>query len=105
MTEINHKFASHVTSIAFNLTLSKSMVLKLVEVKANRSNLFRVIGLNDTAVAAARALIERGLIVAPDPVWPGRYEMTAAGEHVFALLEMAGLVQRIETKLAEKETA
>lgn len=105
MTKINLEFAEHTTSVAFQLTLSKSMIVKLVEIATRRPNdnsLFLVLGLSDRAVMAGRALRDRGLVVAPDPEWQGQYELTEAGEHLFALLQIAGLVQRIDDQLATK---
>jgi len=108
MPDINHKFATHVTSIAFNLSLTKSMVLTLTDIASGNQvqrNTFRALGMPCKFVSGLRGLLERGLVFSPDPEWPGKCEMTEAGTAVFALLQMAGIVQQIETKVAERSVA
>lgn len=107
MTTPNQLFASHVTSVAFSLSLSKTMVCCLVEIAENRDararqyRVMKAMGLRDTWVSAARCLVERGLIMAPDPEWPGIFVLTEPGEHVLALLQIAGIVEKITTKMGE----
>lgn len=100
----NKKFADHVTSLAFNLTLSKAMVVALVEIANNTGimqigNTLRVLGAPDTTVPTRRRLAERGLIHLPTGEWP--YVLTEAGEHVVALLKIAGIAETVETIMEE----
>ena len=95
---MNERFAAHVTSTAFHLSLSRSMIVSLVAIHNQRKpgefgNALRFAGLRDTAVDTNRRLADRGLIVAPDPKFPGLYEITSAGSLVVELLKEAGLVQ------------
>lgn len=109
--EINPLFANHVTSIAFNLSLSKNMVVALVDVEARgepyrgERDTFRALGMPSNFVGGLRGLLERGLVVAPDPEWPGACVLTEAGRHVFALLQCAGIIQRIENKVTQRSAA
>lgn len=101
---INPIFANHVTSIAFNLSLSKNMVVVLTDIASQgavRRDTFRALGMPSNFCNGLRGLLERGLVFAPDPQWPGRCEMTDAGKAVFSLLQMAGIVQRIADKIGE----
>ena len=97
----NRLFAAHVTSTAFHLSLSKSMIGVLVDVAQYTDNrvkaysVMRALGMRDTWVGSARCLVDRGLIMSPDPEWPGRFVLTEAGEHVMALLQISGLVEPI----------
>ncbi len=113
MREVNLKFAQHVTSIAFNLQLSRPQIIKLVDVATRpksenggiftgRRDLYRILGVPDASVQAGRILEEKGLVFAPNPKYPGLYDLTEPGKLVFQLLQMAGLVQRIEDKAAER---
>lgn len=105
MTEINPLFAQSVTSIAFNLILTKTMVVTLTDIASKGGaarDSFRAMGMSSNFCVGLRGLLERGLVVAPDPEWPGRCEMTEAGQAVFSLLKMAGIVQRIEDKVKER---
>lgn len=101
MNEFNPTFAAHVTSTAFNLTLSKSMIIRLVMVANSDivSNLYRAAGINDNAVEAGQALKRRGLVWSPNAEFPGIYSLTEAGKLVFELLKIAGLVEPLETQL------
>lgn len=111
MTEVNLKFSQHVTSIAFSLQLSRPQIIKLVDVAARcyedaghmgkRRDLYRLLGVPDASVTAGRILEDKGLVYAPDPKYPGFYRLTEPGKLVFQLLQMAGLVQRIEDKVSE----
>lgn len=99
--EVNPTFANHVTSIAFSLSLSKNMVVVLTDIAAKQElhrDTFRLLGMPSNYVGGLRGLLERGLVYAPDPQWPGKCEMTEAGKAVFDLLQMAGIVQRIEER-------
>lgn len=105
MTAFNPKFAAHVTSTAFHLSLSRSMIVSLVAIANQKTpgqygNALRAVGLRDTAVDTNRRLEERGLIVAPDPKFPGLYEITSAGKLVVELLKEAGLVQDLPGEVA-----
>lgn len=97
---MNSKFSDHVTRVAFHLTLSRSMITVLVSVANKRhatgKQSLRLVGLSDTSVSTAQRLEERGLLYAPEAQWPGRYELTRAGELVLDLLREAGLVQSVE---------
>ena len=100
---VNERFAAHVTGIAFSLQLSKAQIIKLVEVAGRGpdggyTNYFRALRAHDTSVVSGRVLEEKGLVHAPDPQYPGLYELTDPGRLVFDLLKMAGLVERIEAK-------
>jgi hypothetical protein len=77
------------------------MIIKLVAIKNGQqhANLWRAAGVAEASVPAGWALEKRGLVRAPDARWPGLYELTEAGEHVYALLEIAGLVQATERQL------
>jgi hypothetical protein len=106
MTKVNERFAAHVTNIAFNLTLSKTMVVQLVATASGgdrRWELLRRLGMLPLELGANRALVSRGLAEAPDPEFPGMLILTEAGQHVLKLLEIAGLVEAIARK--EKENA
>lgn len=108
--EINHKFATHVTSIAFNLSLSKNMVVVMSDIASNAkrgltNDTFRALGIPSNFVGGIRGLLERGLVYAPDPKWPGICEFTEAGKAVFSLLQMAGIIQRINGKIEERKQA
>lgn len=102
MTEINQKFANHVTGIAFSLQLSKAQIIKLIEVAGRNdapfTNLFRLNRAHDTSVVSGRVLEDKGLVFAPDPEFPGLYDLTEPGKLVFDLLKMAGLVEQVERK-------
>lgn len=105
---INPLFASHVTSIAFNLSLTKNMVVVLTDIASRgqvHRDTFRTMGMPCGFSTGLRGLLDRGLVFAPDPKWPGKCEFTEPGKAVFALLQMAGLVQRIEDKIAERKSA
>lgn len=93
----NAKFANHVTQVAFNLSLSRNMVFVLDAIAHGSlaSSNMRAAGMIDTAVPSMRRLEERGLVYAPDPQWPGRKLLTPAGEHVHALLVIAGLATAV----------
>jgi hypothetical protein len=115
MTDSQHNalFREHVTSTAFNLNLTKNMIAFLAWVASedNPSNdelaarrkpmrskdrdiFVTVVGRYDP-VTTGSALLRRGLIWAPYPDWPGIYCLTDAGVHVFELLKLAGLVERL----------
>lgn len=114
MAEINHAFRESVTSVSFNLSLSRRMVLSLAAIadeqrlrdpdKSPRTPsepewkrhvmLVSSIGRNDT-VGPAKSLERRGLIYAPDKKWPGIFCLTEAGEHVLELLKIAGVIVEV----------
>lgn len=111
---IHQKFAQHVTSIAFSLQLSRPQIIKLVDVASNlpedagnysirKRDLYRILGVPDASCTAGRILHEKGLVEAPDPNYPGFYVLTEPGKLVFHLLQMAGLIGRIEARVAEKQ--
>ena len=106
----NRLFASHVTSTAFSLSLSKSMIGVLVDIsncedaRSKTYSVMRALGMRDTWVGSARCLVDRGLIIAPDPEWPGRFDLTDAGKHVVALLQIAGLAEPIIAAIAREKS-
>ena len=114
--EIHQKFAQHVTSIAFSLQLSRPQIIKLVDVASNKPkdagnysihkrDIYRLMGVPDASCVAGRILEEKGLVCAPDPKFPGFYILTEPGKLVFQLLQMAGLIERIEARVAERQAA
>jgi len=108
MSAPNRLFAAHVTSTAFHLSLSRSMIGVLVDIANSQDarvksySVMRALGLRDTWVGSARCLVDRGLIFSPDPEWPGRFNLTEAGEHVIALLQIAGLAEPIIQAIANE---
>lgn len=93
----NNLFANHVTSASFSLSLSKTMIIVLVEISEMKGKMrdkcvLKANGIRSIWVPTVRCLEDRGLIFAPDKDWPGRFLITEAGEHVLALLQIAGLV-------------
>lgn len=87
-------FAAHVTSATFQLSLSKAMIACLVQIaNGSKTANLRTSGLYDTVVMTCIRLEARGLIHAPDPQYPGRYEITEVGKLVIQLLQCAGLVE------------
>lgn len=113
---INTKFRDSVTSLAFHLTLSKAMVVMLTNIadqchssrmvdgklKApdeefdNREQWLALGCARYDFVTTGRALEARGLIHSPHERWPGIYELTEAGNHVFELLKLAGMVELVQ---------
>ena len=112
MTEINHKFAAHVTSVAFNLQLSRSQIIKLLSIAEREHDepgrhyrnrdIYRLMGVPDASCVSGRVLEDKGLVYAPDPQFPGFYVLTEPGKLVLQLLQMAGLIERIEQKIAAR---
>ena len=95
--EVNRKFAEHVTGISLSLVLTKPMVVMLNDVANGCSHQsFKINGLTGIEVPTGRRLLERGLVFAPDPDFPGRYELTEAGQHVHALLQIAGIASQVK---------
>ena len=94
-------FASAVTSMAFTLSLSRGMIFRMVAIKNGQhmADLWRMAGVPDNAVPSGWALQKRGLVWSPDADNPGIYKLTEAGELVYSLLEIAGLVQASERQL------
>ncbi len=119
---VNQKFAEHTTSVAFHLSLSRSQIMTLCQIRAfqqmrDKGDPFdvfaffsfygaqtrRALGIHaDTYIASLRALEARGLVEDGPKVklagfseseWPA---LTEAGETVFRLLEIAGLIARLE---------
>lgn len=100
---INHAFANYATRVSFNMTLTKAQVFYLWQVKNRQlisvhqeiEGVSPEVPRHDIFVPTTRGLIERGLVERLDNVemgsWP--YKLTEAGEHVYALLKLAGLVQ------------
>lgn len=108
MTKVNQAFANAVTSTAFNLSLSRNMIMRLVEIKVRQpghfTDVFRAAGVTDSSYESGQALLRRGLVEAKNPRYPGHYTLTEAGELVHQLLIMAGLTKPIEdyVKASEK---
>ena len=101
----NSLFANHVTSASFSLSLSKTMIIVLVEIAEMKGKMrthcvLKANGIRSIWVPTVRCLEDRGLIFAPDKDWPGKFFLTEAGEHVLALLQIAGLV--VEAKQEEE---
>lgn len=101
MTEINHRFAEAVTQASFSLTLSKPMIAYLACIGYGYAPNFRVFGMSGTEVAANRQLLNRGLVYAPNPDWPGATLLTEAGKHVFELLKISGIIVQFERSIEE----
>jgi hypothetical protein len=117
---VNASFRQYVTRVSFALTLSRNQVSVLTDIvfriedfKAHGANRFvvdtprdreikarKAAGecVHDNFVMGARWLGERGLVKHTDPStmtpkWSRfPYELTEAGEHVVALLRIAGLM-------------
>lgn len=119
----NYIFRDYVTSTAFNLSLTKNMIAFLVWVAAEnnpdnneksartqsnskpREIFIATTGRYDP-VGAGRALERRGLIWSPYPKWPGIFCLTDAGRHVFELLKIAGLIEKLNlNEMFELENA
>lgn len=100
---VNKVLREHVTSTAFNLTLSKNMIASLVCIKkgVHPIRMGDLTGGYSTEVPTRHRLAQRGLVIAPDPHWPGVYETTRAGDLVFELLQEAGLTQEYEKALEQ----
>lgn len=121
MADINQKFAEHVTSVSFHLSLSRGMVVTLVQIAQEEDGQAEVLGglyrnrrmaimalggHSDAYVASHRALEARGLIElgAPERAPWGRdstvmwqpTRLTEAGRLTLRLLEIAGLVAKVE---------
>lgn len=110
----NALFADHVTSVSFHLSLSRAMVFAMQCIADRRGTDTREwldAGHKcDRFVPSVKALGARGLVTHEDPAkmkpkfarYP--YSFTEAGEHVFALLVIAGLcrepVKRTRRKAA-----
>ena len=102
MTAFNQAFAEYATRVSFNLTLSRnqSYVLCLIA-RESIGTAKKVTGFADNFVMGARSLQEKGLVTHTDPTtikprysrFP--YELTEAGKHVYALLQMAGIAAAI----------
>ena len=101
---MNEQFRHAVTSTAFILTLSKQMIIALVSIHSgdrSKMDVFKLLGMVDSSYTSAAALKYRGLVIAPDPEFPGVFELTQAGELVLKLLGEAGLVHNIEESLIQ----
>lgn len=108
----NKLFSDFTTRVSFNLTLTKSQVYYLWAVKQRSVAPIRhpVDGApqapkHDIFVPQIRGLIDRGLVIREErpningaPTWP--YELTEAGEKVYDLLVLAGLIT--STQAAEE---
>ena len=101
MTKYNEKFANSVTTTAFDLRLSKNMAITLAAIATNSARLktkefYAAFNMVDRYVCNSKALKEKGLVYAPDPKYKGIVELTEAGEHVVALLEIAGIIKKVK---------
>lgn len=116
MNEYNSRFAAHVTSVAFNLQLSKAQIIKLLSVAENsaeeagkynvrKRDLYRLMGVPDSGCVSGRVLEDKGLVYAPDARYPGFYILTEPGRLVMQLLQIAGLVEKIEHQVARRNPA
>lgn len=79
-------------------------IANCADARSKTYSVMRALGMRDTWVGSARCLVDRGLIVAPDKNWPGIFDLTEAGKHVFALLQIAGLAEPIVAAI-EREKA
>ena len=103
---MNHQFRQAVTSTAFNLTLSKTMIIALVSIANGdrmRMDVFRHLNMVDSSYNAAEALRRRGLIEFLNSTLPGIFTLTQAGKLTLELLKEADLVCDIETALTKKK--
>lgn len=118
MSRFDAQFADYVTRVSFNLQLSKEMVTFMASVDHER-RMDEVFGVNSSLESCARpnhpayehrfprwggstvgcrGCISRGLVHwddpgAQEPKWSRpAFTLTEAGEHVLALLKIAGLV-------------
>ena len=96
---MNRKFADHVTQTAFHLTLSRNMIGTMARIRNHAYESDRTWTANgsDQFLMGAKALIERGLVQHSDAAdAEGRHwKFTDAGEHVFELLVLSGLVSSV----------
>lgn len=103
----NSRFANYVTNMAFNLSLSKGMIVCMAQIagaaKRFNSTPYWAVGAPDDAVPSIRRLTERGLVFAADPEKPGLVEFTEAGKHVFELLKIAGLIVQLKDAINDYE--
>lgn len=99
---LNHAFANFATRVSFNLTLTKAQVFYLWAVK-NGNAFVSVRGepiphapeapKHDIFVPSVRGLVDRGLVErTPGADGYGFWQLTEAGEKVYELLVIAGLV-------------
>ncbi len=129
MTEkFNPAFAGYATRVAFNLNITRQMIIALREVEVygpghwtgtERSKIreeYGPIGIHnpDRFVPAARGLVEKGLVEYNnfyktykfgDPIPKSErwvYRLTPAGEHVMALLRIAGLVPQAKLRVVNE---
>lgn len=88
-TKINPTFKDHVTSVAFNISLSSNMIAWLAWIKLGQKGH----GPNANFCNGFDALHSRGLMdFTVDKKGSHKRFLTPAGEKVYELLEMAGLV-------------
>lgn len=116
MTEINAALREHTTSIAFQLTLSKSMIALLVIVHYFKGDVKKVLHSSKSShfVTSMRCLRDRGLLKENIPVYSKTrisfgggpiierckpYRLTKAGTLVIGLLKEAGLYQDVVSGL------
>ena len=97
----NPVFAEYVSSVSFQITLTRNMIMKMVGIKMNTWDVYRKAGVACASCISADALIRRGLAHAPNPKKQGILELTEAGEHVYELLKISGQVQPLEETLSE----
>ena len=117
----SNQFRDYVTSVSFNLQLSRAMISELAEIAnladfaikdrrydsgpAGRIRQLSIAanGAVRDSVGTQRALESRGLVYAPEPQWPGLLQPTEAGALVIDLLRLAGLI--VDVAIEEKEPA
>lgn len=102
MSILNKAFAEYATRVSFNLTLSRNQAYVLCLVARQSIGKKRdITGFPDMFVPGVKGLQERGLLAWTDPStmkpkWSRfPYELTDAGKHVYALLQMAGVASAI----------
>lgn len=101
---MNSNFRDFVTQTAFDLKLSKRMIVTLVivmnddyweEDRVYSRDIYACYGAPEWYVPGIKALNRRGLVYAPDKKQPGIVKLTKAGELVVELLKEAGLIQKV----------
>lgn len=102
MSTLNKIFAEYATRVSFNLTLSRNQAYVLCLIARQSIGKKRdITGFPDCFVPGAKGLVERGIVTWTDPSsmkpkWSRfSYELTEAGKHVYALLQIAGVASAI----------
>lgn len=99
----NPVFAEYVSSVSFQISLTRNMIMKMVGIKSGSWDVYRKAGVACASCVSADALLRRGLAYAPDPEKPGILRLTDAGDCVYKLLEISGQVQPLEEILTKEK--